>query len=132
MQSITEVEMQWKSHWAWHMGSAGTGTSSNNNDRPSAVERQLQSISDRLSNQLGGKGNGRWRGGKRQQGGGGKNGGNGQGNGQGQGKKRGNGGGQSQFNNNIPPKPNGNGGKGNMSAGRNAFAKRSKKGGGGK
>ena len=55
--------MQWKSHWAWHMGSAGTGTSSNNSDqRPSAVERQLQGISDKLSNQLGGKGNGRWRG----------------------------------------------------------------------
>ena len=72
LQSITSTEMAWKAHWAWHIGSAGANSSYNSGGGNStAIERRLQSMSDKIESQLGkanrakgGKGNGR-RGGKR-------------------------------------------------------------------
>ena len=108
LQSITEIEMSWKSHWAWHMGSAGTGSSSNNSgyNGPSASERRLQSLSDKIEGQMKtGKENGRWRGGKRQN------------NGDNAGQKR------TKFNADIPKPP-----QGGKAAGRGNFTKKAKKG----
>ena len=116
---MTSTEMAWKSHWAWHLGTSGANTSSSGEGGTSAIERKLQSLSDRLAGHGGGqggkRGNGRGggrRGGKRFQ----------PGNGNG-GKKKGQNDGEGSFNKNIPPAPGQGGGK---SAGRAAWAKRAK------
>ena len=61
LQSIASNEMAWKAHWAWHLGTSGANTSSSGDGGTSAIERKLQSLSDRIACQAkgGGRGNGR-------------------------------------------------------------------------
>ena len=121
LQSITSSDMAWKAHWAWHVGSTGSNSShGGDGGNTSAIERRLQSMSDRIESQLGN--NKKGKGGK-----GGRRGGKRFNQNRNNDKRKA---GEAGFNKNIPPPPNkGNGGK---SAGRNSFAKRAKTGKGGK
>ena len=138
LASLTENDMFWKHHWAWHSGSAPPVPS---NDSQSSLVRGLQSQIDRLGNRVGGGGGGG--GGKRP---GGKP--TRRGNRDGGGKT----GGQqvnTNFNTNVPAPPNGGGdrrgggggggggrgggrGRGGQSGGQKSWAKRQKNGRGGK
>ena len=122
LQSITSVEMAWKSHWAWHLGSAIADSSSSGGGGGTAtLERQIQSLSDKVAGINNGARNGavRGRGGRR----GGKR-FNAGANGGGKKKEDGNGGkGQGGFNKNGIPKPPGRG-KGN--GGKSVWAKRAR------
>ena len=106
LRSLTENEMFWKHHWAWHGGGGSRGQGEESG--ASATERRLQSALDRANNTIakaqgkGGKVGGQVRGGRRaNRGQGGQN--------KQQGTKRT---ASTAFNTNIPPKPNGGGGRG--------------------
>ena len=130
LQSLTESEMFWKHHWAWHTagasGSASSASAGSDGGNVQTLERRLQSALDRAESKLGNSGARQWRGGK-QRGKAAKRANSGAGGGGAQ--KKQNTGGSSNFNTNIPPANKGNGGK---SAGRNAFQNRQKNKGGGK
>ena len=65
--------MAWKSHWAWHLGSAAADSpNSGGGGNASSLERQIQSLSDRVAGcnnsakkTGGGRGNAGRRGGRR-------------------------------------------------------------------
>ena len=126
LASLTDAEMFWKHHWAWHTGPASsTGDSRDESSAVSPTEKRLQSVLDRAENQI------------RNSNRGGRRGGRGSWGRSGRGQKRNSnsqsqtqdGKGASQFNTQIPPKPNGRGGKGQgKSAGQAAWQKRAKKG----
>ena len=129
LQSLTDSEMFWKHHWAWHSAGAGSASGSAGSDGAgSAIERRLQSALDRAETKLANTGGGaNWRGGRTR----GKNGSGKRGNqgpGGGPQKKQNTGGKASNFNTNIPPS-SGNGGKGGFQ-GRNNASQKKKKGGG--
>ena len=128
LASLSENEMFWKHHWAWHSGGSDKGNGDRGNGQSTIAERRFQGQLDRLMNwkkQQGGGGGGKKTGGRRGQGGGNR----GQGGGNGDGHKR--------FNNNVPPPPNNGGGGGgkdagkSKSAGQKAWNKRQKTGRGG-
>ena len=125
LASLTDNEMFWKHHWAWHAGARG---SPQLEDSPSGgatastpLERRLQSQLDKLQNSQKQWGNGKGTGRKRSRG-------NKQGGVKGEGTKKSGGGGN--FNKNIPPAPGQ--GAGAKTTGGKAFANRKKFKGGGK
>ena len=119
LASLTENDMVWKSHWAWHGGSSSqSGGGGGGSSQATPRERQLQSELDRARSQLKGKGKGT----RIRRGSGGNNSGGKINNGGGA-QKRSN----SNFNSDVPPPPQGGTGK---TAGAKAWAKRTKKGGG--
>ena len=115
LSSLTENEMVWKHHWAWH-ASSGASAGGGGSDKPlTAFEKRLQGQIDRISNQASWSGSGRGRRGNKQNGG----------------QQKGSN--QSFNRTGIPPPPgNGKGGqqqkqKGGQQPG--GFAKRQRKGG---
>jgi hypothetical protein len=131
LQALTENDMFWKHHWAWHSGSGSAPSGAAPSDKPTNQERRLQSLADKAANAWGSWGGGGDGGGGQKRGGPG-GGGRQRGN-RGTGKKgNGNGNGNKNFNANVPPPPNGGKGDRGKNAGQKAFNKRAKKGGQGK
>ena len=128
LASLTENEMFWKHHWAWHSGGRVEEPSDERPNRPTEGERRLQSSLDKAANLFRKGGGGR----------GGRQGGGRGGNPNGGGRKRSWGQrgqdnsqqGARNFNQNIPQPPNGGGGGGGkgQSAGQKAWNKRGRKG----
>lgn len=135
LASLTENEMFWKHHWAWHSGSAAPAPNDGQPSGTNSLVRGLQSQIDRLGNRVGGGG------------GGGKPGNGKLRRGQQRGQQQKGGGGQNpNFNAKIPAPPDGGGGGGGrggggggrggggrggggQSAGQKMWNKRQKKGG---
>ena len=126
LASLTDNEMFWKHHWAWHAGARGAAAledSPSGATPPTPAERRLQSQLDKLQNQQKRWGNGKGDGRKRSRG-------NRSGN-KGDGGKQTGGG--ANFNKNIPPAPGQQGYvAGKKTTGGQAFANRKKHKGGGK
>ena len=127
LQSLTKVEMEWKHHWAWHQGPRASLAE----DATGGSERSTQSQLDRAINRIENKiqtGLGKAR---RARGGGkGGRGGAGGGKGAGGAKSDSSKGGWNNQKPPTPPQPPGGQQAGRKSAGRNAWAKRQKKGNG--
>ena len=103
LAELTDNEMFWKSHWAWHTGPAPSLSTSSGSSGQNDNERRLQSLLDKANSQLANRGAGR-RGsrGTKKRGNGNNNGGNG-----GSGGNGGNGNGGNGKLNKPPPPPNG-------------------------